>query len=59
MLANQPYYQQQLPEIQAKPNESIKNRIIDLDKYFNNSDINNLNDMNLELHSKLVKKYIR
>src|SRR6266581_9063512 len=54
MLASQPFYQQQqLPDI---PEEEILEDIrIDLDKNFNDSDIQNLNDMSYQLPSILFE----
>src|SRR6266568_8282768 len=47
MLASQPFYQQQLPDI---PEEEILEDIrIDLDKNLNDSDIQNLNAMGYQL----------
>jgi len=54
MFAEQPYYQQQLPEIQAKPESNIRQLILNLDKHFDDEDINNLNDISFELPSKFV-----
>src|SRR6266496_314745 len=52
MLASQPFYQQQqLPDITEE--EILEDIRIDLDKNLNDSDIQNLNDMNYQLPSIL------